>query len=242
MAGVAVAGVLAVASSTAATAPPRADDQDAADEAIAAFTQTVVDAGFVSDGDAAGDEADLFDVVPADGDDPADYVCTEAIRAAVADDGSLVAETARAVSDSFSYQPSGGESAGDADSISATVVAVGDDGLDELADLVAVFGSAELQSCLEDASVELIAAQAGVEDATVTVEVDDDLGVGDQSSLFRLTSGFTSGGEPAGFSSTLALARAGNHLALVTLFTTSGEEAGYDPVDALGALVESLAP
>ena len=100
---------------------------------------------------------------------------------------------------------------------------------------MAAFGGDELRSCVLDSFTSSTGNAAA--DDPVTVEVDDDLGIGDQSSSFTISS--TAGAYR--FDSTLLFARVDNRLATIIFFRSGGPDSGLDPTAALAAMTDAFA-
>jgi hypothetical protein len=233
----AAGGAALLLSLTSASAAGSGADDDAVAAAIDAVVDLLAAAGFVSDGAVDDDDPDVFDVVPDDAADAAgsDYSCTADIATLLDDDGSLVGETARAHSESYSFAAEPAETApANADNVTAVALAVDDGGRDALAAIVAGFGSDELEECLESSFEQVLGA--GADAGAVTVRADDDLGIGDQSSSFTIANHSVE----YRFDSTLLFTRVGDRVGMVVFFRSGGPDSGFDPLTALAAMAEEL--
>ncbi len=218
-----------------------ADDQAIADAAIAAFTDRVTAAGWVSEGptelDAETTDDELFEECEQE------YLALQAVFS-----GEFEGETAQTYSDEFVFVPEDSVPAtteefvfsiDDEEFVAAFVVSVDDDHRDELVMLVDQIGSPELVECAEQSFAEDMATEASTATSELpieyTIENDADLGVGDTSASLRI--GIDSemvGGEPFQFDTTMYFAQVDRTLVGVL----SGRSGSIDPVSGLDPLAE----
>lgn len=217
------------------------DDQAAADEAIAAFNERMAAAG--------GESSGPPDTTPID---PEEYAaenpgteCFGEFATGLDPGGQVEGQTARADADHFSVPVDSGTA-----EVDAGILTVDDDHADTVREFVEQLGADEFAECMEtafggalaDATAD--AEEAGVtapeEIATITVETEPDLGIGDASA--HVTIGIESSFGDSTFVLNLDLyaAAAGRSLVSITV-ETSGESANdFDGVAELEALVDSL--
>ena len=219
-----------------------ADDQAAADAAIAAFNERVTDAG--------GESSGPPDTTPID---PEQYAeenpgseCFGDFSTGLDPGGHVEGETARADSDHFSLPGDDGS-----DEIDAGVILVSDDHSDTLRDFVDLLASEELATCLEEAfgallDAEAAAAEEGSDTAlagysgTIEVDVESDIGVGDASAHVRILTEITY--DEAAYTSNLDVyaAVSGRSLAAITVGTVEEPATDFDPVAELDALLDAM--
>lgn len=237
-----VSGPTTVAAAGAATG-----DQDRADAAIMAFATDVEAAGYVSTGPA--EDGDILDLVPdkdASAQDAAAYRCLGDLPSLVSDDGTFVGETARTLSDNYEFAAGGVPPTTDPlsfsideNSISAAVMLLDDQHAEAVGAVVEAFGSAKVRDCLNEYLTELNTTDSSDTTGTIETTNSNDLGVGDQSSMFSVHFSFSIAGEKTELGTSVAMARVDRALALV-ISVSSGRAGGLPPEDALANIVDSL--
>ena len=219
-----------------------AEDQAAADAAIAGFNERLTEAG--------GESSGPPDTTPID---PEEYVeenpgseCFGEFATGLDPGGHVEGETARADSDHFSLPGDEGT-----DEIDAGVVVVDEEHEDAIREFVEKLGTEELATCLEEAFAAMIEAEAAAaEEASETtladdfgsieVEAESDIGVGDASAHVRIGTVFTY--DDVTYESNLDVyaAVSGRSLAAITVATEEEPATDFDPVAELEALLEAL--
>lgn len=243
---VTVAGWGTVAGATAA------DDQAAADAAIAAFIDRVTAAGWVSQGPADPSEAtdeELFTECEQE------FAVIEAMFT-----GEFAGETAQAYSDQFVFSPEGTQPATteafdfsieDEEFLVAFVVSVDEGHVDELDAMVQLIGSPELAECAELSMADQLGEVAdadplgtllSTEMITYSIENEADLGVAESSASLSIAFEADIFGEPLAFDTTMTFARVDR--TLVGLFTghtgLTEPTSGIDRRAELAALADDV--
>jgi len=244
-----IAAIAVVGISAGPVAATAADDQAAADAAMAAFSERMVAAGGVSDGPT---DMSIDDEAETDPDDP--FTGCFGDIAGLEARGRLAGETARAFSDDFSFPGEGAPAATDPlsmtiasdDTIMGAVITVDDDSAGVIDEVVRAFGSEEAAMCLEGLFNEM--AAGAVSDAsspgeagfTVDVAAEADLGIGDASASLQLALASDIGGTTTASNVAVYLARADRSLIVLTITTDADPTVDIDGPGELAAIVDSL--
>lgn len=226
-----------------------ADDQAAADAAMASFNERMAAAGGVSDGPpdlTAAEDAEAVEDDPFAG-------CFGDITG-LEPNGRLEGETARAFSDNFTFPPDGEPLDTDPlsmaisqdDAVSAAVITVDADHADAVDELVRALGSDEAATCLEGLFNDMAAdeANAGSSPNAAGFEVDvaaeADLGIGDASASLQLALTDSADGTASESNTAVYLARSDRSLVYLTISTDAEPNAVFDAPAELVAIVDSL--
>jgi hypothetical protein len=241
MATVAVAAATMV-SWLAVPARAAADDQADADVAVAEFTDRAVEAGWVSSGpsEGTGEDDELF------------AECGLEATFFDALSGSAPGVTASAQSDELTFTtdgvPATTELFGSTDQefLSAVVITVDAEHVDDIVSFVDAVGSDEFAECYAQLGMGETSPEdtAFVDEAFETsVDSAPDLGVGDDSGGLNLTFSGDLFGEQFDFQASLLFARVDRTL-IGLVWGYQGDNkptSGLDPVEELAALAESFA-
>ena len=228
------------------------DDQAAADAAIAAFNEDMLGLGARSNGPQDTTEATPEEIAA----ESPGLDCLGDFGTGLDASGRLEGETARSFSDNFTLPTADEVPATDpgyfpgGEDIGAGIVTLDEDHQDTLDQLIGSAGSDDVAQCIEDAFQTFADAEAASADTTggsvppsfeIDVAVGPDLGIGDASAQFTLSVTTTFQGVVYGFTTAIYAARLDRSIAIVTISSTDSEAASViDPLDVLGALVDSM--
>ena len=227
------------------------DDQVTADEAIATFNEDMLGLGAVSNGPQDTTEATPEEIAA----ESPGLECLGDFGTGLDASGRLEGETARAFSDDFTlpaadevpstdpaYYPGG-------ENISAGIITLGEEHQDTLDQIIGSAGSDEVAQCVEDAFQAFADAESANADTTggsvppsfeIDVTVNPDLGIGDASAQFTLGVTTTFQDVVYGYSASVYVARVDRSVAILNVNSESEDTSIIDPIEVLGALVESV--
>ena len=243
---IAAAGLIGAAGlATPHAASASADDQAAADSAIAAFNERMLDAGGESNGPP--------DTTPVD---PEEYAaenpgseCFGEFLYGLDPSGRLEGETARAFSDNFSFPAPEDSAVAGSDEVSAGVITVDEAHRDGLVDLVEMLGSEDVATCVEEAFTALMVAASseapaasGAPEETGTVDMtgETDLGVGDASAQARIAVTTTFDGTTYEYNIDVYAAVVDRSVVYFNITTAEAPVSDLDGAAELEALADSL--
>jgi hypothetical protein len=211
-----------------------ADDQAAADAAVAVFNQRLTDAGWTSQGPLiqsgapeAGEET-VFGTCLGGFEQYLDYT-----------DRRFDGETARAFSDDFELVSDDAEGTVETGYAGAVVLTAAESAVGILNAFVEQLGAGETAACI--AQLESFAANSDDESSVeATVSNEADLGVGDRSARLDVSVAMTFEGAELTSSATFAAARVDRSLVVVAVGGSGAAGLGLDPVVELAAIVASF--
>ena len=176
-----------------------------------------------------------------------EFDCFEGFVSALDPDGSLEGETARAFAEDFTFESTEEPESTDPvaiamandDEITAAVVTVDAEHQGVIDEFIAVVGSEDVATCLEE-TIENSGVLPGIEtEAEVIAETD--IGVGDASAHFGMNITTTvNDGDPSEFHIDFLVARTERSLAFVRFTYDVPQTSELDPQEELTTLLESL--
>jgi hypothetical protein len=241
---IAAAALLAGAGlATAHTATASADDQAAADAAIAAFNERMLGAGGVSDGPQDTEEIDPEEY---EAENPGSE-CFGEFATGLDAGGRLEGETGRAFSDYFSFAAPEDSDQSGSDQVSAGIITVDEEHRGAIHDFVEVVGSGDVAACIEEAFTAMLveeAAAAGTaapeDPGSVEADAESDLGIGDASARIGITLSYNFEDVPYVFTIQAWVAAVDRTLVQISLSSDEEQVSDIDPVAELEALVDSI--
>jgi hypothetical protein len=220
--------LLAVAVSAPGTAVG-AGDQERAEAAIAVFNGRLEDAGWTSTGQPEETE-------PAEEGESEFGECFDGLERILDNTGEEIdGETARAYSDEFTFE---GEGDDEGSFAAAVVISVDDSGLGQVESFVMRLGEQETGACLTELFEEEFAADDA--EVAVTVDVSDDLGVGDLGGALDFAVSSEVEDRTVSYAFTLAAVLVERTL-VAAIGGSIQEDSPFDAVAELEAMVAAIA-
>jgi hypothetical protein len=217
------------------TAAVDADDQAAADAAVAVFNERLTDAGWTSKGPLIRSDA------PEAGEETVFGTCLGGFEQYLDyTDRHFDGETARAFSDDFELVRDDAEgTVGETGYAGAVVLTAAESAVGVLDAFVEQLGAGETAACI--AQLESFAPTSGDESSVeATVSNEAGLGVGDNSARLDVSVAMTLQGTELTSSATFAAARVDRSLVVVAVGGSRATGPGLDPVAELAAIVASF--